>query len=68
MDGKRVIPRDEAVARIRAACEERDTGMPSPPAGGFPFFLRSTLIVGRQESTFLSSHGLTRDVSHLKKH
>lgn len=27
MDGKRVIPRDEAVARIRAAVEERDTGI-----------------------------------------
>lgn len=27
MEGKTVIPRDEAVARIRAACEERDTGM-----------------------------------------
>jgi 2-methylisocitrate lyase-like PEP mutase family enzyme len=27
MDGKKVIPRDEAVARIRAAVEERNTGM-----------------------------------------
>ena len=49
MDGKRVIPRDEAVARIRAACEERDTGMSFPRllSVDFPFLLHHVLNVGR---------------------